>query len=89
MAESNGKTTPDVLTNDFGAPVADNQHSLSTGNPGALPITRERVPEGVVHAKGASVGHVTKADADLAARVARGVGRSAGAGLESALAGRD
>jgi catalase len=65
MADSNGKKTPDVLTNNFGAPVADNQNSLSAGNPGPLLIAdyhlieknahfnRERVPERVVHAKGA------------------------------------
>jgi catalase len=65
VADSNGKNTPDVLSNNFGAPVADNQNSLSAGNPGPLLIAdyhlieknahfnRERVPERVVHAKGA------------------------------------
>jgi catalase len=65
MADSNGTKTPDVLTNNFGAPVADNQNSLSAGNPGPLLIAdyhlieknahfnRERVPERVVHANGA------------------------------------
>ncbi|MGH7708944.1 MAG: catalase, partial [Vulcanimicrobiaceae bacterium] len=65
MTEKNGKPTPEVLTNDFGAPIADNQNSLSAGNPGPLLLAdvhlleknahfnRERVPERVVHAKGA------------------------------------
>lgn len=53
------------MTTNFGAPVSDNQNSLSAGNPGPLLIAdyhlieknahfnRERVPERVVHAKGA------------------------------------
>lgn len=58
----NGARKP--LTTNFGAPVSDNQNSMSAGNPGPLLIAdyhlieknahfnRERVPERVVHAKG-------------------------------------
>ncbi|MGH7755410.1 MAG: catalase [Vulcanimicrobiaceae bacterium] len=71
MADSSGNgkgkrpaETP-VLTTNFGVPVADNQNSLSAGNPGPLLLAdyhlieknahfnRERVPERIVHAKGA------------------------------------
>jgi catalase len=53
------------LTTNFGAPVGDNQNSMSAGDPGPLLVAdyqlveknahfnRERVPERVVHAKGA------------------------------------
>ncbi|HEY8297648.1 MAG TPA: catalase [Candidatus Baltobacteraceae bacterium] len=62
---TNGNATPEILTTNFGAPVSDNQNSMSAGNPGPLLIAdyhlleknahfnRERVPERVVHAKGA------------------------------------
>ena len=53
------------LTTNFGAPVADDQNSLTAGNPGPILMQdihlleklahfdRERIPERVVHAKGA------------------------------------
>jgi catalase len=56
--------TPDTLTTNSGAPVPDNQNSLTAGNPGPTVLadhymieknahfSRERVPERVVHAKG-------------------------------------
>ena len=59
---SNNKKT---LTNNFGAPVDDDQNSLTAGNPGPVLMQdvhlleklshfdRERIPERVVHAKGA------------------------------------
>lgn len=61
----NGDSASKPLTTNFGAPVSDNQNSMSAGNPGPLLIAdyhlleknahfnRERVPERVVHAKGA------------------------------------
>lgn len=64
MASDNHSDSPAMTTN-FGAPVADNQNSLTAGNPGPVLIAdyhlieknahfnRERVPERVVHAKGA------------------------------------
>jgi catalase len=64
MNEPPDRTKAETLTTNFGAPVADNQNSLSAGNPGPLLIAdyhlieknahfnRERVPERVVHAKG-------------------------------------
>jgi len=54
-----------TLTNNFGAPVDDDQNSLTAGNPGPVLMQdvhlleklshfdRERIPERVVHAKGA------------------------------------
>jgi catalase len=54
-----------TLTNNFGAPVADDQNTLTAGNPGPALMQdvhlleklahfdRERIPERVVHAKGA------------------------------------
>jgi len=65
MSETNGKQGPEKLTTNFGGPISDNQNSLSAGDPGPLLLTdyhlieknahfnRERVPERVVHAKGA------------------------------------
>ena len=56
---------PKPLTSNFGAPVPDNQHSLTAGDRGPVLIQdhhlieklahfdRERIPERVVHAKGA------------------------------------
>lgn len=56
---------PPLMTTNFGIPVTDNQHSLTAGNPGPTLLQdihlveklahfdRERVPERVVHAKGA------------------------------------
>jgi catalase len=55
----------EYLTTSSGAPVSDNQHSLTAGNPGPTLLEdvhlidklahfdRERIPERVVHAKGA------------------------------------
>jgi catalase len=54
-----------ILTNNFGAPVYNDQNSMTAGNPGPVLIQdvhlleklahfdRERIPERVVHAKGA------------------------------------
>ena len=54
-----------TLTNNFGAPVADDQNTMTAGNPGPTLMQdvhlleklghfdRERIPERVVHAKGA------------------------------------
>ena len=56
---------PEKLTTNFGAPVPDDQNSLTAGNPGPILMQdihlmeklahfdRERIPERVVHAKGA------------------------------------
>jgi catalase len=56
---------PKTLTTNFGAPVPDDQNSLTAGNPGPILMQdvhlleklahfdRERIPERVVHAKGA------------------------------------
>jgi catalase len=64
MAESNGSQPAKLLTDNFGAPVGDNQNSLTAGAAGPTLIAdhylieknahfnRERVPERVVHAKG-------------------------------------
>lgn len=58
-------TEKDHLTTNFGIPVSDNQHSLTAGNPGPTLLedfhlieklahfNRERIPERIVHAKGA------------------------------------
>jgi catalase len=58
-------TPPENLTSNFGAPVPDDQNSLTAGNPGPVLMQdvhlleklahfdRERIPERVVHAKGA------------------------------------
>jgi catalase len=54
-----------LLTNNFGAPLADNEHTLTAGERGPALLQdhqlieklahfdRERIPERVVHAKGA------------------------------------
>lgn len=54
-----------ILTNNFGAPIDDDQNSLTAGDPGPVLMQdvhlleklahfdRERIPERVVHAKGA------------------------------------
>jgi len=59
------KEKPKILTTQGGAPVPDNQNSLSAGERGPLLMqdvhlfekmahfNRERIPERVVHAKGA------------------------------------
>lgn len=58
-------TEKNYLTDNFGIPVSDNQHSLTAGNPGPTLLedfqmieklahfNRERIPERIVHAKGA------------------------------------
>ncbi|MBR9701901.1 catalase, partial [Candidatus Pacearchaeota archaeon] len=54
-----------ILSNNFGAPVDDDQNTITAGNPGPALMQdvhlleklahfdRERIPERVVHAKGA------------------------------------
>ena len=71
MADSN------KLTNNFGAPVPDNEHSLSAGERGPLLMQdfflveklahfdRERIPERVVHAKGAGAFGYFESSADM------------------------
>jgi catalase len=66
-----------TLTTNFGAPVADNEHSLSAGERGPLLLQdyqlveklahfdRERIPERVVHAKGAGAFGHFEASADM------------------------
>lgn len=66
-----------TLTNNFGAPIPDNEHSLSAGERGPLLLQdyflveklahfdRERIPERVVHAKGAGAFGYFEASADL------------------------
>ena len=68
-----------ALTNNFGAPVPDNEHSLSAGERGPLLLQdyflveklahfdRERIPERVVHAKGAGAFGYFEASADMSA----------------------
>jgi catalase len=68
-----------TLTNDFGAPVPDNQHSLTAGERGPVLLQdyflieklahfdRERIPERVVHAKGAGAFGWFEATADMSA----------------------
>lgn len=64
LAREAEPTQNTTLTTNFGAPVSDNQNSLTAGNPGPTLLAdaylieknahfnRERVPERVVHAKG-------------------------------------
>ncbi|MCL4536068.1 MAG: catalase [Nitrospirae bacterium] len=66
-----------TLTNNFGAPVDDDQNSLTTGIPGPVLMQdvhlleklahfdRERIPERVVHAKGAGVYGYFEVTADV------------------------
>jgi catalase len=68
-----------ALTNNFGAPVDDDQNSLTAGNPGPVLIQdvhlveklshfdRERIPERVVHAKGAGAHGYFEVTADVTA----------------------
>jgi catalase len=72
---ADGKT----LTNNFGTPVPDNEHSLSAGERGPLLLQdyllveklahfdRERIPERVVHAKGAGAFGYFEAQANMSA----------------------
>jgi len=67
----------ECLTNNFGAPVADDQNSLTAGNPGPVLMQdihlleklahfdRERIPERVVHAKGAGAYGYFEVSADV------------------------
>lgn len=66
-----------ILTNNFGTPVDDDQNSLSAGTPGPVLIQdvhlleklahfdRERIPERVVHAKGAGAYGYFEVTADV------------------------
>jgi catalase len=75
MADGKTKT----LTNNFGAPVPDNQHSLTAGERGPILLQdyflleklahfdRERIPERVVHAKGAGAFGYFEATSDMSA----------------------
>jgi catalase len=66
-----------TLTNNFGAPVADNEHALTAGDRGPVLLQdyqlieklahfdRERIPERVVHAKGAGAFGYFEASADM------------------------
>lgn len=66
-----------TLTNNFGAPVPDNEHSLTAGERGPVLLQdyllveklahfdRERIPERVVHAKGAGAFGYFEASADM------------------------
>ena len=78
------------LTNNFGAPVPDNEHSLSAGERGPLLLQdyflveklahfdRERIPERVVHAKGAGAFGYFEASADMSAHTKAHVFGAAG-----------
>jgi catalase len=69
----------DRLTNNFGTPVPDNEHSLTAGERGPVLLQdyflieklahfdRERIPERVVHAKGAGAFGYFEASADMSA----------------------
>lgn len=66
-----------ILTNNFGAPVDDDQNSATAGNPGPVLMQdvhlieklshfdRERIPERVVHAKGAGAYGYFEVTADV------------------------
>ena len=66
-----------TLTNNFGAPVPDNEHALTAGERGPVLLQdlqlleklasfdRERIPERVVHAKGAGAFGYFEATADM------------------------
>ena len=70
---------PPVMTTTAGAPIADNQNSLSAGPRGPLLMqdyqlleklahqNRERVPERVVHAKGSAAFGSLKITGDISA----------------------
>jgi catalase len=79
-----------TLTNNFGAPVPDNEHSLSAGERGPLLLQdyllvekiahfdRERIPERVVHAKGAGAFGYFEASADMSRHTRAHLFRQAG-----------
>ena len=66
-----------TLTNNFGAPVPDNEHALTAGERGPVLLQdyllieklahfdRERIPERVVHAKGAGAFGYFESSADM------------------------
>jgi catalase len=68
-----------TLTNNFGAPLPDNEHALTAGERGPVLLQdvhlleklahfdRERIPERVVHAKGAGAFGFFEASADMSA----------------------
>jgi catalase len=68
-----------TLTNNFGAPLAENEHALTAGERGPVLLQdfqlieklahfdRERIPERVVHAKGAGAFGYFEASADMSA----------------------
>lgn len=68
-----------TLTNNFGAPLPNNEHSLTAGERGPILLQdyflieklahfdRERIPERVVHAKGAGAYGYFEANADMTA----------------------
>jgi catalase len=68
----NEKKPLKVLTTGFGIPVGDDQNSLTAGERGPILMqdvhlldklshfNRERIPERVVHAKGAGAGGILK-----------------------------
>lgn len=70
-------TKSNTLTNNFGAPLPDNEHSLTAGERGPVLLQdyllieklahfdRERIPERVVHAKGAGAFGYFHASADM------------------------
>ncbi|HEY4184373.1 MAG TPA: catalase [Polyangia bacterium] len=69
----------ETLTTNFGVPIPDNEHALSAGDRGPLLLSdtplieklahfdRERIPERVVHAKGAGALGSFEASADMSA----------------------
>ena len=75
--------TQKTLTTNFGAPVPDNQHSLTAGERGPILLQdyflieklahfdRERIPERVVHAKGAGAFGYFEATHDMSSSHAR------------------
>ena len=77
MADRSDDHTKKTLTTSFGAPVADNEHSLTAGDRGPVLLQdyqlieklahsdRERIPERVVHAKGAGAFGYFEATADM------------------------
>ena len=72
-----------TLTTDFGAPLGDNDHSLTAGDRGPVLLQdfhlleklahfdRERIPERVVHAKGAGAHGYFEVTHDLVRSVLR------------------
>ena len=78
MATKNEETgKPETITTNFGAPLPSNEHSLTAGERGPVLLQdvqlieklahfdRERIPERVVHAKGAGAFGTFEATADM------------------------